>query len=1002
MSANHLLIGLGGTGGKILRSFRKTLYQEFRDEPVEGVSLGYIYVDSSDEMMGIDDPSWKILGTSVQLNKNSQLLITDANLKARLDNIQNFPGIKPWIGNRDQWNDILGSIIGATLGGQKRRLGRFLFACKAREFCEAVQRQARTLQVGGSIELTFHICCGLAGGTGSGSLIDVIALIRDNYPDSKTYRIIVYAMLPDTFPNPGWDTGNYHANGYASLLELNALSVGRYRPFDVRGVKERLILDDPFNGCYVFTNENENGLSIDVDKEMPNVIADFLNQKIITAKDLNWPTLGRMENAENGDASPETGAGSKTLERSKRFLTFGIKRLAIPEEEISEYLTYNFARQAALQLRFNNWSDTVGFSDQARNQDFDTFVRDKETQLHWLISDDHLILSSGILPEDIANKKWRSINQDWQAVIPEFKQIVRESGAANWLDELGKLCEKRFDQDYRGMGVREFYKAKLRAKKEHAREIRRNIEQELFGDWRNGAKSMFDLSNLLTALLSSLDERLTAVDDKVARAKSGEEDANHRAKGNLESWAKMGPIGRIMGRDQKLLDGQALCLQEVYIYRTRLEALTFCKQLVQELVAEITDLKGEVDRASGNIGEAVKLFDRMIAERCTDEGQVDLRQHLVRFYDPQLVKRVTGNLIKDESEQHTQTGRVRLGLVNLLGNNPTFALFNQRVGVSTIIDMLGKISAENARTAHNNLVQNPKEKLLGVNIVEKLWERYDVDRQGLKTYVDDLVSRAGTYLMFEPLEVQNVSPGIPVGVPTKISAFTILLPKAQEHSEFSARLKETFRGGSRGDVEIVETDNAPHEVTLISITNLFPLRYVKQVAFLRQKYLQRISSGDVARAKLELHTEGDGSGYPSLYVPDVQEIKKEAPPFLLLAKVLGLIQPIKAQDSQKPQLILLTKDEYGFDRDPVALGGSLDESLDRLNLSTLDLIKGLTVKLLNSNEYAENSKRIELQRAVLSEVEMIKKERNNNPLDPVYKRFNDGGRDAVKILRQEV
>ena len=117
---------------------------------------------------------------------------------------------------------------------------------------------------------------------------------------------------------------------------------------------------------------------------------------------------------------------------------------------------------------------------------------------------------------------------------------------------------------------------------------------------------------------------------------------------------------------------------------------------------------------------------------------------------------------------------------------------------------------------------------------------------------------------------------------------------------------------------------------------------------------------------------------------------------------MGLIQPIKAQDSQKPQLLLLTKDEYGFDRDPVPLGSSLDESLDLLNLSTLDLIKGLTVKLLNSNEYAENSKRMDLQRAILSEVELIRKERNNNPLDEVYKRFNEGGRNAVKILRQEI
>jgi len=136
MNANHLIIGLGGTGGKIIRALRKTIYQEFRQQNPEGAALAYLYVDSSNEMMGIDDPSWKILGTSVQLNKRSQLLIQEANLSARLENINNFPGIKPWIGDPEQWRDVLGSIIGVTLGGQKRRLGRFLFACKA-DFVQA-------------------------------------------------------------------------------------------------------------------------------------------------------------------------------------------------------------------------------------------------------------------------------------------------------------------------------------------------------------------------------------------------------------------------------------------------------------------------------------------------------------------------------------------------------------------------------------------------------------------------------------------------------------------------------------------------------------------------------------------------------------------------------------------------------------------------------------------------------------------------------------------------
>src|SRR5947207_13689242 len=104
--------------------------------------------------------------------------------------------------------------------------------------------------------MAFHVCCGLAGGTGSGSLIDVIAQSRDTFRGSKHVKILVYALLPDTFPNPTWDTGKYHASGYAALSELNAISVARYKPTDVTGRKlQPLEPTDPFNGCYVFSNE---------------------------------------------------------------------------------------------------------------------------------------------------------------------------------------------------------------------------------------------------------------------------------------------------------------------------------------------------------------------------------------------------------------------------------------------------------------------------------------------------------------------------------------------------------------------------------------------------------------------------------------------------------------------------------------------------------------------------------------------------------------------------
>lgn len=40
--ANHLIIGLGGTGGKVIRELRKRIYEEFRsNEPGNGVFIDY-------------------------------------------------------------------------------------------------------------------------------------------------------------------------------------------------------------------------------------------------------------------------------------------------------------------------------------------------------------------------------------------------------------------------------------------------------------------------------------------------------------------------------------------------------------------------------------------------------------------------------------------------------------------------------------------------------------------------------------------------------------------------------------------------------------------------------------------------------------------------------------------------------------------------------------------------------------------------------------------------
>ncbi len=1001
MSANHLIIGLGGTGGKIIRELRKTLFQEFRGKRLEKVNLGYLYVDSSQEMMGIDDPTWKILGTSVQLDPGQQVLIREANLATQLENINSFPGIKSWIGDRSLWRAILSGLdVGKAAGGQKRRLGRFLFACKIQDFNQRLKLRVAELQNTGEAAVTFHLCTGLAGGTGSGSLIDVIAQIRQAYRDRAKHRILLYTLLPEENPKPNWDTGNYHSNGYAALLDLNALSVGRIQPHDVTGGQDRIDATDAFAGCYLFTNENANGLSVDVDRDIPGIAADFLYQKIVASSSLGWTGLDRIESGENGDSSPETDATGRKKERSKKFLAFGVKRLAIPEDEIREYLAYSFTRQAALQLAFNNWSDEVGFRNEARNQEFASLVSEKETLQRWRLTDEHLTLSLPLLPMEISSPRWKSINTEWADLLPNFKGVVRGLEKTVWLDELARMCAQRFDLTYRSdMGVRKFYETKAANRKEHAREIHRCIETELMNDWKNGVRSMHEINLILAALLASLEDRLKGVDEKIVQTHEGAKNAEQKVANNNKEYAKIGILSALMGKRENLLDAQAIGLQEEMTYRTRAEAWAFAKGLMQEVAIELQTLKADVGRISSTITEAVSRFDAALAERCKEEDRDErarLQQQLVRVYRPQEVIDLARELTRDGPLQSEQASGVRLALIYQLGDNPTFGAFNARISRQMFFDTLERQCERAAVEAHNNLLAADRNRvrLLGVNIVDQLAREYSGRGESLKKFIGDLVKAAGYYVTFEPTEVSKTARGV-LRVPTRLQSFTVILPKSAENPEFMATLTDTFRGASECGVEVIQNDLKRNEITLVSIVNLFPLRFLRPVGMLRDRYEKRIDSGG-DRARLEVHLEGDGSDLPRLFVPSDQALRTEGLPYLILAKCLGIVEQVGGS-SGKAQLRLLTKDADGFDNPPVPLGGTLLEAGDRIDETNFDLIKTATLDRVN-REVRQEESRATLRKAILSEVEALKvNECDGDIADPRYVTFLAAGKAAMKL-----
>ncbi len=1004
---NHLIIGLGGTGGKIIRSFRKEIYQEYRKEKPDDVFIEYLYVDSSNEFMREDDPTWKILGTSIQLGKNNQCLIEGTALQSVLDNIDDHPGVKPWIGSREQWKDILTQMKAATvLGGQKRRLGRFLFANKVKDFRSQLRRLVSDLHTeSGNEQVTFHICCGLAGGTGSGSLIDIICQLRNLYPNPKTYHILIYTLLPDEYPKDGWDTGNYHSNGYASLLELNALSINRWDPHDISGEDGRLKLHDPFNGCYLFENRNENSNIVDVEVELPNIISDFLYMKIVGIKDAGeWiRTMERIENGENGDATPETSPGQddKTPERSKRFLTFGIKRLAIPEDEIREYLTYTLSEQASRKFLYENWQDGEGYRKEPKSLPFNEIVRNKDNMAKWKLTDEHICLSIGVLDSDLQNKKWLRINEDWPTVTRKIKQAIQKTTTEKrrWLDELKRMCSDHFNKTYRGSGVGQFYTFKRDDKAQIADEICRGIERDLFNSWRTGEYAMTDIGSILDRMIAYTNERLKEIDSKIQKYRNDNDDIGENIKAKDHEWANVTFLKEWLKKYDSLFDVQSDLHRELYISRTWAEAWMFAKVLLPEIISRLEDLKIEINKGTSTMRQAMDKFENGLRTRCNDPEGDDkvLVKHLIRFYQPEIVKQLGKKFRIDENLQRTQINQVRKTLIDKLGNDPNFKVFNDRISFPVYLDTLESECQESAIRAHDeNFATSPNQKLLGVSIIDKLYDRFSNDEEALRSYFSKLVRHAGNYLTMSNTEKQRKGPGIPPSADTCVTKFTAIIPESERHADFLDNVENVLKRSRQLGMDIIRTNTKTNEITLVSITNLFPIRFIELLNVLRAKYEARIQKSDSERAKLELHIEGDGTQHPSLVLLSKKQTSDRGIPYFLLAKAMELIQDVRNQSTGKVEMMLITKGEDGLDNPAVNLGTSVAEATENMDAVTVNQMEEHVTRIINSSDAGKKN---ELKSFVLSHMDELKTQ--FGPADPFYERVNAGARHAIKMLNVE-
>ncbi len=1056
---NYLLIGLGGTGGKVLKAFRKTLYEEFRTtNPSEktGIQIKNLYVDSSRSDL-VSSESWRTqgdIGADISLDEESRFHITTNNLGQRLKDPQHNPITHRYIGNPALWSDIFSSMnINETAGGQMRRLGVALFEPRANNFVEHVMRMTKSMEdKSNHAQVSLHVFAGLAGGTGSGSFLHVIAQLRALLRNPQQYPIYLYLLLPEI--NSPWakngSTTNYYANGYAALEELNAYLVSDnkdginkggplFTPIDLTGKTMyfenkakggETLLKDRLQGCFLVSNINEQNRALAV-QDIPELISQLIYQRIflidkgITDKNRVLRDAISLENLSASDESKKSNPNIKL--RSVRFQSFGIKRIVIPEEEIYEHFSAQFAYQSALQMKYNNWPENgTEYIAQPRKVSFKEFVTKEENRQLWKISTPQIKLEVGILDEEIkAKHPWKSIQQDWEDVIPHLKRgawiFPYENDKDVRLEILQDEFKRRYDEMFRGMGVENFYNAKkqdLNKADRHIAEVRDTLEKWMLEEWEEGRTSAKELDILLDDLIEDIENRLRQIRMIQEKLADGALAINDNIAANRELWGRIGLFGLAFKKKDKIFESQAELLRELYERRTLQISWKFAEIFLNKLLAELRDkLKPDISEFNNGIDEVLRFFDTRIIQTCpVDEHLNDLQESVVKFYEPKNVRKFVRTLLENEKNQKTWAGDVRRSFIHAVNNNLIqnkgkeryfSSLLTHGIHNGDIKRVLENVSRQNADIAHENQTGD-KGRILGVNIVTKMSEQFADDKR-LQQYILELIRSAQTFMRYDSNEFS--------GSRAPEAVMAILLPECPERPEFRKRLAELFIT-SQGDgvvPNIIDTNIRHNEITLITFKYAFPLRFLQPIHELKEKYDYRLTEGNQERALLEVHIQDHNPKLPSLLRPIPGQIGKEIIPLLQLAHALELFNRIQNRLSGKWERILEVVDEYGipqahiYSDDLLILLETPNQPIvtevgkiqDLLNLTTelqVEILQEQIDAQLSKEFYHIASNRQVIIDKLKAQIFAIKDNRDNNIHDAIYQEFQLSTRIAIERI----
>ncbi|MBI2898415.1 MAG: hypothetical protein HYY06_32995 [Deltaproteobacteria bacterium] len=193
-----------------------------------------------------------------------------------------------------------------------------------------------------------HVYASLAGGTGSGSFLPIAYLFWKLVREHKNPLVVGTFVLPGVFRGMGLPSNQLDkimANGYAGLMELEHLQGAEDREgnriqfhFDPEAKESTFVTHGPFNQVYLIDDVGALQGVISDAKQVYPAIADAAYAQIFS--DIVERDRSTADNDERAIAIPDHQS------YTKRYGSFGLSALVLPDQDILEFCAHRFAAKA--------------------------------------------------------------------------------------------------------------------------------------------------------------------------------------------------------------------------------------------------------------------------------------------------------------------------------------------------------------------------------------------------------------------------------------------------------------------------------------------------------------------------------------------------------------------------------------------------------------------------------------------------------------------------------